>query len=183
MDRTGPGPLAGAAPLIAPGHLPGRYALHNLVRAYAAEQAGRAGSPPITRRPWRGSRPSTTAFSLTTSRPAHSAGRHSPWAREVGHRRFAGYAWDGLGYAGHHLGNFAEAAARYQRAVSQLAVHAGESGADFGGVGVMEIVEDGERLLPGLPGVQQLADGSTDIAEVGKGVGFPPPVTDGAEDA
>lgn len=52
-------------------------------------------------------------------------------------------------------------------------VYAGGFGADLGGVGVLEIVEDGEGLLPGLPGLQQLADGTADVAEVGEGVGFP----------
>ena len=64
-----------------------------------------------------------------------------------------------------------------------LEVHAGEFRADLGGVGVIQIVEDGECLLPGVSGAQRLADGAADIAQVGQGVGFPPPVADGAEDA
>src|SRR6266566_10174129 len=65
----------------------------------------------------------------------------------------------------------------------KLGVYAGEFCADLGGVGVLEIVEDAEGLLPGLPGLQQLADGAADVAEVGEGVGFPPAVADGPEDA
>ena len=48
---------------------------------------------------------------------------------------------------------------------------------------MLEIVEDGECLLPCLPGLQQLACSAADIAEVGEGVGFPPAVADGPEDA
>jgi tetratricopeptide (TPR) repeat protein len=36
---------------------------------------------------------------------------------EAGHRWLEGYAWDSLGYAEHHLGNVAEAAACYERAL------------------------------------------------------------------
>jgi tetratricopeptide (TPR) repeat protein len=36
---------------------------------------------------------------------------------DVGHRRLEGSGWDSLGYAEHHLGNFAEAAACYERAL------------------------------------------------------------------
>ena len=61
--------------------------------------------------------------------------------------------------------------------------YAGEFGADLGGVGVLEIVEDGQGLLPGLPGLQQLASGTANIAEVGEGIGFSPAVADGLEDA
>jgi len=48
---------------------------------------------------------------------------------------------------------------------------------------VLEIVEDGEGLLPGFPGVQQLADAAADVAEVGEGIGCTPAVVDGLEDA
>lgn len=37
---------------------------------------------------------------------------------EVGNRRLEGHAWDSLGYAEHHLGNLAEAAACYRRALA-----------------------------------------------------------------
>jgi tetratricopeptide (TPR) repeat protein len=47
------------------------------------------------------------------------AGRAWPGASaEVGHRRLEGASWDSLGYAEHNLGNLAEAAACYQRALS-----------------------------------------------------------------
>jgi tetratricopeptide (TPR) repeat protein len=37
---------------------------------------------------------------------------------EIGYRRMEGTSWDSLGYAEHHLGNFGEAAACYERALS-----------------------------------------------------------------
>jgi hypothetical protein len=40
-------------------------------------------------------------------------------------------------------------------------VCAGELGADLAGVGVLQVLEDGQRRLPGLPGLRQLA-GSVD---------------------
>ena len=33
-----------------------------------------------------------------------------------------------------------------------MVVQAGELGADLADVGVLQVLEDGERLLPGLPG-------------------------------
>lgn len=48
---------------------------------------------------------------------------------------------------------------------------------------MLEIAEDGECLLPGLPCLQQLAGGPADIAEVGEGIGFPPAVANGPENA
>ena len=53
-----------------------------------------------------------------------------------------------------------------------VVVGAGELGADLAGVGVPQVVEDGQRLLPGLPGLRQLAGGVARVAEVGEGVRF-----------
>ena len=47
---------------------------------------------------------------------------------------------------------------------------------------MLEVVEDGEGLLPGFPGGQQLASGAADIAEVGEGIGLSPAVAGGLED-
>ena len=47
-----------------------------------------------------------------------------------------------------------------------------ELGADLVGVGMLQVVKDGERLLPGLPGLRQLARGVAGVAEVGEGVRF-----------
>ena len=51
-------------------------------------------------------------------------------------------------------------------------VCAGELGADLAGVGVLQVLEDGQRLLPGLPGLRQLAGSVAGVAEVGEGVRF-----------
>ena len=59
-----------------------------------------------------------TASSATTSRPARSAARQLTLCAEIGYRWLEGNVWDSLGYAEHHLGNLAEAAACYQRALS-----------------------------------------------------------------
>jgi hypothetical protein len=40
----------------------------------------------------------------------------------------------------------------------------GEFGADRGGVGVVEVVEDGQRLLPGDAGSLGIADGVVGVA-------------------
>src|SRR5262249_61204831 len=48
----------------------------------------------------------------------------------------------------------------------------GEFGADLVGVGVVEVVEDGEGLLPGVVGGVVVAGGVVGVAEVGVGVGF-----------
>jgi hypothetical protein len=53
-----------------------------------------------------------------------------------------------------------------------VAVCAGELGADLAGVGVLQVLEDGQRLLPGLPGLGQLAGGVAGVAEVGQDVRF-----------
>jgi hypothetical protein len=53
-----------------------------------------------------------------------------------------------------------------------VVVCAGELGADLAGVGMLDVFEDGQRLLPGLPGLGQLAGGVTAVAEVGEGVRF-----------
>ena len=55
-----------------------------------------------------------------------------------------------------------------QRGVAELP----ELGADLVGVGVLQVLEDGERLLPGLPGLRQLAGGVAGVAEVGEGLRF-----------
>jgi hypothetical protein len=34
---------------------------------------------------------------------------------------------------------------------------------------VLQVLEDGERLLPGVPGLRQLAGGVAGVAEVGEG--------------
>ena len=49
-----------------------------------------------------------------------------------------------------------------------VAVCAGELGADLAGVGVLQVLEDGECLLPGLPGLGQLAGSVAGVAEVGE---------------
>ena len=53
-----------------------------------------------------------------------------------------------------------------------VAVCAGELGADLAGVRVLQTLEDGQRLLPGLPGLGQLAGGVAGVAEVGQDVRF-----------
>jgi hypothetical protein len=55
-------------------------------------------------------------------------------------------------------------------------VCAGELGADLVGVRVLQVLEDGQCLLPGLPGLRQLADGLVGVAEEGEGLGFNPAV-------
>src|SRR5215467_16303097 len=64
-----------------------------------------------------------------------------------------------------------------------VAVCAGELGADLAGVGVLQVVKDGQRLLPGLPGLGQLAGGVAGVAEVGEGVRFVVAVAGVPEDA
>jgi hypothetical protein len=51
-----------------------------------------------------------------------------------------------------------------------VVVCAGELGADLAGVGVLQVLEDGERLLPGLLGLGQLAGGVMVVAKVGEAV-------------
>jgi hypothetical protein len=46
------------------------------------------------------------------------------------------------------------------------------------GVRVVEVFEDGERLLPGHPGLGQLAGGLAVVAEVGEDVSFEGAVAD-----
>ena len=53
-----------------------------------------------------------------------------------------------------------------------VVVCAGELGADLAGVGMVQVLEDGERLLPGLPGLGRLAGGVAGVAEAGEGVRF-----------
>jgi hypothetical protein len=45
-----------------------------------------------------------------------------------------------------------------------VAVCAGELGPHLVGVGVLQVLEDGEGLLPGLPGLRQLAGGYPEVA-------------------
>src|SRR5258708_1358170 len=47
-----------------------------------------------------------------------------------------------------------------------------ESGADVFGVGVVEVVEDGQCLLPGVAGSVGVVSGVGGVAEMGEGVGF-----------
>jgi hypothetical protein len=53
-----------------------------------------------------------------------------------------------------------------------VVVCAGELGPDLAGVGVLQILEDGQRLLPGLPGLRQFAGGLAGVGEVGEGFRF-----------
>src|SRR5215831_13278621 len=53
-----------------------------------------------------------------------------------------------------------------------VVVCAGELGADLGGVGVLQVVKDGQCLLPGLPGLGRLAGGMAGVAEVDEGIRF-----------
>src|SRR5215831_20317233 len=53
-----------------------------------------------------------------------------------------------------------------------VVVCAGELGADLAGAGVLQVVKDGQRLLPGLPGLGQLAGSLAGVAEVGERFGF-----------
>jgi hypothetical protein len=50
--------------------------------------------------------------------------------------------------------------------------HYGELGADRVGVGMLQVLEDGQCLLPGLSGLGQLAGGVAGVAEVGEGARF-----------
>ena len=43
---------------------------------------------------------------------------------------------------------------------------------------MLEVLEDGERLLPGLPGLRQLAGGAMGVAEVGEGLRLIPAVAE-----
>jgi hypothetical protein len=45
-----------------------------------------------------------------------------------------------------------------------VVVCAGELGADLVCAGVLQVLEDGERLLPGLPGLRQFDGGVADVA-------------------
>src|SRR5712691_98065 len=49
---------------------------------------------------------------------------------------------------------------------ARLLLHAGELGADLVGVRMINVVVDGQRLLPGLPGLRQFAGGVARVAEV-----------------
>ena len=56
-----------------------------------------------------------------------------------------------------------------------------EFGADFRGVGLVKVVEDRQRLLPGLTRRAGVACGVTGVAKAGEGVGFIAAVTDISE--
>jgi hypothetical protein len=58
------------------------------------------------------------------------------------------------------------------RVARGVVVCAGELGADLASVGVLQVFEDGEGLLPGLPGLGQLAGGVAGVAEAGEGARF-----------
>jgi hypothetical protein len=58
------------------------------------------------------------------------------------------------------------------RVLGGVVVCAGELGADRAGVGELQVVEDGQRLLPGLPGLGQLPGGVAGVAEVSEGLRF-----------
>lgn len=53
-----------------------------------------------------------------------------------------------------------------------LVICARELGADLGGVGVLQVVEDSQRLLPGLAGLGRLARGVVGVADVDERVRF-----------
>jgi hypothetical protein len=53
-----------------------------------------------------------------------------------------------------------------------MVVCAGELGADLVGVGVLQVLEDDEGQLPGVPSLCQLAGRLAGVAEVGEGVRF-----------
>jgi hypothetical protein len=59
----------------------------------------------------------------------------------------------------------------------------GEFGTDLVGVGVVEVVEDGQGLLPGLVVGVGVAAGVVGVAEVDEGGGFVVPVAEVAEQA
>src|SRR5215471_3875827 len=54
------------------------------------------------------------------------------------------------------------------RVAAGMVVCAGELGADLAGVWVLQVVENGEGLLPGRPGLGHLAVGVAGVAEVGE---------------
>ena len=55
---------------------------------------------------------------------------------------------------------------------------AGELGADLAGVGMAEVVQNGERFLPGGAGLIRLTGGESGVAEVTERLGLGPPVPD-----
>jgi hypothetical protein len=57
-------------------------------------------------------------------------------------------------------------------------VEGGEFGADLLGVGVVEVVEDGQCVLPGGAGRVRVAGGLAGVAEAGEGSGFAVPLAD-----
>jgi hypothetical protein len=65
--------------------------------------------------------------------------------------------------------------ARFVRAVA--------FGADLAGLGMPDVLEDGQRLLPGLTGLGQVAGGVADIAEIGEDTCFKGAVADFPGDA
>lgn len=63
-----------------------------------------------------------------------------------------------------------------------MIVCAGELGADLAGIGVVQAVEDGQRLPPGVAGMVRLAGGEARVTKVGEGRGFVILVAELAED-
>src|SRR3954454_15472046 len=57
-------------------------------------------------------------------------------------------------------------------ALTLVAAEIAKSGADILGVGVAELVKDGEGFAPGISGGGGLAGSMVGVAEVGQGVGF-----------
>ena len=55
------------------------------------------------------------------------------------------------------------------RVPGDVVVRAGQLGADLLGVEVLQVLENDQRLLPGLPGLRQFAGGLAGVAEVGEG--------------
>jgi hypothetical protein len=55
---------------------------------------------------------------------------------------------------------------------------AGELGADLAGVGMVEVVQDGERFLPGGAGLIRLTGSEAGVADMAEGLGLGPAVAD-----
>src|SRR5262249_20618177 len=54
----------------------------------------------------------------------------------------------------------------------------GELGADPGGLGVVEVVQDGERILPCNAGLIRVPGGDLGVADVAEGLGLAPAIPD-----
>ena len=57
-----------------------------------------------------------------------------------------------------------------------------EFGADLVGVGVTQVCEDVQGLLPGIPGGSQVSGSGAGVAEAGQGVGLTVELAEVAED-